>query len=93
LKIEFLPYTYVNLHMTIHDFFYNETNRMLLIDFSLKNDGDNTYRSLQLNFEEILYNSPTIINEKDLFNIDTDFIIELLDQYLSTNEPPEEEFF
>jgi hypothetical protein len=66
---------------------------MLLIDFSLKNDSDNTYRSLQLNFEEILYNSPTIINEKDLFDIDTDFIIELLDQYLSTNEPPEEEFF
>lgn len=76
--------------MKIQDFNYNEDSRTLYVEFSLNTDGDDYYRSIWLSIEEISYYSPTIIQENDLFNIDEDFLTELIEGYLSENDPPEE---
>lgn len=76
--------------MIIHEFFYNDDNRSLYIEFSTDNDGDNFYRVLNLGFEDIEYYSPEIIDDVDLDNIDEDFVIELINQYSKENDLPEE---
>ena len=76
--------------MIIHEFFYNDDNRSLYIEFSTDNDGDNFYRVLNLGFEDIEYYSPEIIDDVDLENIDEDFVIELINQYSKENDLPEE---
>ena len=76
--------------MIIHEFFYNDDNRSLYIEFSTDNDGDNFYRVLNLGFEDIEYYSPEIIVEEDMKDIDKDFVIELINQYSEENDLPEE---
>ena len=76
--------------MIIHEFFYNDDNRSLYIEFSTDNDGDNFYRVLNLGFEDIEYYSPEIIDDVDLENIDEYFVIELINQYSKENDLPDE---
>lgn len=76
--------------MKIRDFSYNEDSRTLYVEFSLDVDGDDYYRGIWFSIEEISYYSPTIIQENHLFNIDEDFLIEVLVGYLEENDPPEE---
>ncbi len=76
--------------MNILEFYYNENNRLLYVEFSTNEDGDNFYRVLELGFEDIEYYSPNIIHEKDLEDIDEDFVIEILIQYLNDNDLPEQ---
>lgn len=76
--------------MIIRDYFYNEENGILQIDFSNYNDGDDFYRILVLQTNQIQYYSPLIINDYDLNNLDQDFIIELLEEYLKENDLPEQ---
>ena len=45
---------------------------------------------MELVFEDIEYNSPTIITEDEMDEIDEEFIIDLLTQYFEENELPEE---
>jgi len=75
--------------MNIIDYYYESRN--LNIEFSTIDDGDKFYRTLNLSFDDIQYYSPTIIIEKDLYHIDEDFVIDLINQYLKENELPEEE--
>lgn len=79
--------------MKIHNFYYNESNRSLYIEFSLNNDSDNVYRKQELIFKDIELYSPIIVHEFDMRDIDVDFIIELLSEYYKNNDLPEEEFF
>jgi hypothetical protein len=76
--------------MTIHEYYYNDDNRVLYVEFSTKEDGDSFYRVLELNYEDIVYYSPQIIEEGDLDEIDEDFIIELINGYSDENGLPEE---
>jgi len=76
--------------MIIHEFYYNDDNRTLYIEFSTDDDGDNFYRVLNLGFEDIEYYSPDIIDEDDMEEIDEDFVIELITQYSKENDLPEE---
>lgn len=76
--------------MTIHEYYYNDNNRVLYVEFSTKEDGDTFYRVLELNYEDIVYYSPEIIEEGDLEEIDEDFIIELINGYSNENGLPEE---
>jgi hypothetical protein len=62
----------------------------LYVEFSTKKDKDKYYRVIELVFEDIEYNSPTIITEDEMDEIDEDFIIDLLTQYFENNELPEE---
>ena len=75
--------------MKIHEYFYNDDNRSLYVEFSTKNDGNEFYRILDLDYDDIEYYSPEIINESDLEAIDEDFVIEVITQYLKENELPE----
>jgi len=76
--------------MTIIEYFYNDDNRTLYVEFSTKKDKDKYYRVIELVFEDIEYNSPTIITEDEMDEIDEEFIIDLLTQYFENNELPEE---
>jgi hypothetical protein len=76
--------------MTIHEYYYNDNNRVLYVEFSTKEDGDTFYRVLELNYEDIVYYSPEIIEDGDLEEIDEDFIIELINGYSDENGLPEE---
>lgn len=76
--------------MTIHEYYYNDDNRVLYVEFSTKEDGDSFYRVLELSYEDIVYYSPEIIEEGDLEEIDEDFIIELINGYSDENGLPEE---
>jgi hypothetical protein len=63
---------------------------MLYVEFSTDEDGDNFYHVLELSFQDIEYYSPEIIHEIDLDDIDEDFVIDILDQYLNDNDLPEQ---
>lgn len=76
--------------MTIHEFFYNEDTKRLIIEFSTEKDGDKFYRTLELEYSDVEYYSPEIIHEKDLIEIDEFFVIEIITEYLKENELPDE---
>ena len=76
--------------MIIIEYFYNDDNRTLYVEFSTEEDKDKYYRVMELVFEDIEYNSPTIITEDEMDEIDEEFIIDLLTQYFENNELPEE---
>ena len=76
--------------MNILEFYYNDDNGMLYVEFSTEEDGDSYYRVLKLDFEDIEYYSPDIIYEDDLNDIDEEFVINLINQYLLNNDLPEE---
>ena len=76
--------------MNILEFYYNDDNGMLYVEFSTEEDGDSYYRVLKLDFEDIEYYSPDIIYEDDLDDIDEEFVLNLINQYLLNNDLPEE---
>jgi hypothetical protein len=76
--------------MIIHEFYYNDDNRTLYVEFSTDDDSDNFYRVLNLGFEDVEYYSPEIIVEEDMEDIDEDFVKELIVQYGKENDLPEE---
>jgi hypothetical protein len=63
---------------------------MLYVEFSTDEDRDNFYHVLELSFQDIEYYSPDIIHERDLDDIDEDFVIDILVQYLNDNDLPEQ---
>ena len=76
--------------MIIHEFYYNDNNRSLYIEFSTEEDNNDFYRVLEISFDDIEFYSPEIIIESDMMDIDQDFIIDLLIEYLKENNLPEE---
>jgi hypothetical protein len=76
--------------MIIHDFYYNDNNGILLVEFSTKNDGEEFYRELRLDLDSIKYYSPTIVDSEVLSDLDEDFISDLIKEYLKENDLPEQ---
>lgn len=76
--------------MIIHEYYYNDNNRRLYVEFSTEEDGDKFYRVLELGFDDIVYYSPEIIDEVDLEEIDEDFIKDVVNQHIMENGLPEE---
>ena len=76
--------------MIIHEFFYNDDNRSLYIEFSTDNDGDETYRVLELTIEDVMYYSPGIIHENDMYDIEENDVVDMINQYATENDLPEE---
>ena len=75
--------------MIIREFYLNDEDSALYIEFSTEQDGDEFYRVLNLTRSEVEYYTPTIL--EDLEDIDEDFVIELIQEYLKSNEAPEEQ--
>lgn len=76
--------------MIIHESYYNEENRRIYIEFSTEVDSDNFYRILELTYDDILYFSPEIIDENDLYELDDNFLEDLIIEYLKENDLPDE---
>jgi hypothetical protein len=76
--------------MTIHEYFYNENNKRLYIEFSTRKDGDEFYRILELDYDEVEFYSPEIISEEDLLDIEKSFIVDVILEYLKDNDLPSE---
>lgn len=76
--------------MNIHEYYYNENGKNLYIEFSTKEDGDGFYRILELEYQDVMYYSPNIVAEDEINEVDEDFVIELIEQYLLNNDLPEE---
>jgi len=76
--------------MKLINYYYDEINRFLLIEFSLSEDGDDFYRALEMVYSDIEFYSPDIIDEDDLLDIDKTFVKDLLKEYLKDNEPPQQ---
>jgi hypothetical protein len=74
--------------MHIHEYFYG--NRRLYIEFSTDQDGDEFYRVLELDYDDVILYSPEIIIEEDLNEIEEDFVIEVINQYIIENDLPEQ---
>lgn len=77
--------------MYIREFYYNDDNRMLYVEFSTEEDGDDSYRILELIFEDVMYYTPNTMYESDMYNMEETDIIELVEQYLLDNDLPEEQ--
>jgi hypothetical protein len=76
--------------MLLHEFYYN--NRRLYVEFSTKEDGDDFYRTLELDYNDVVYYSVDIIDETDLRDLDESLVIEIIEQYLKENDLPEREY-
>ncbi len=76
--------------MIILEYYYNDTNRMLYVEFSTVDDGDRFYRVLELGYKDIEYYYPEILHERDMDNIDEEFVIEIITEYLNDNDLPEQ---
>ncbi len=76
--------------MNIIEYFYNDSNRMLYVEFSTEEDEDRFYRVLELDYDSIEYYSSDIISEEDLESIDEEFIVDLINNYIKENDLPEE---
>lgn len=76
--------------MTILEFYYNDTNKMLYVEFSTDSDGDNYYRVLELHFNDLEYYSPELIYEGDVEEIEESLIIDIIKGYLEDNDLPEQ---
>ena len=74
--------------MIIHEFYYN--NRRLYVEFSTKEDGDDFYRILEFDYDDIIYYSIDIIDESDIIEFEESSVVELIEQYLLNNDLPEE---
>jgi hypothetical protein len=74
--------------MHIHEYFYG--NRRLYIEFSTDQDGDEFYRVLDLDYDDVIFYSPDIITEEDLREIEEDFVIDIINQYIINNQLPEQ---
>lgn len=73
----------------IIDYYYDDDVRTMFINFSTFKDGDNFYRTLQLDYKSLEYYSPNLFVEEDLYDVDEDFIVELIDEYQKENDLPE----
>lgn len=76
--------------MKIIDYFFNDNNQTLTVDFSTDVDKNIFYRQIELEFADIQFYSPTIITKSELRDIDEDIIIEILSGYLLNNDLPEQ---
>ena len=74
--------------MIIHEFYYN--NRRLYVEFSTKEDNDDFYRVLELDYNDIVYYSIDIIDEGDIKEFEESSVVELIEQYLLDNDLPDE---
>jgi hypothetical protein len=76
--------------MLLHEFYYN--NRRLYVEFSTEEDGDDFYRRLELDYDDIVFYSVDIIDEMDLQDLDEGLVVEIIEQYLKENDLPEQEY-
>ena len=78
--------------MKLLNYYYDDISQILSIEFSLREDGDNFYRALSLEYSDIEYYSPIIFDDEVLSDLEESFVSDILDEYLNQNDPPEQQF-
>ena len=78
--------------MKLLNYYYDDICQILSIEFSLREDGDNFYRALSMEYSDIEYYSPIIFDDEDLSDLEESFVSDILDEYLNQNDPPEQQF-
>lgn len=76
--------------MKLHEYYFNDNNGMLYVEFSTKEDGDDFYRVLELDYNDISYYSSDIIYEEDLENVTKEMVIDVIENYISENGLPDQ---
>ena len=71
--------------------YFNDTNRTLYIEFSTKQDGDLFYRALELDFDDVKVYSTDFIYEEDMYDLEENTIIDILENFLDQNDLPEQQ--
>lgn len=77
--------------MIIRNYFYDEYLKNLYVEFSTKEDGDDYYRILELEYNDIMLYIPDAIDDEDLISLRKKNVVEIIMQYLLDNELPEKE--
>jgi hypothetical protein len=67
---------------------YDGINGIFYVDFSLKEDEDVFYRSIELSYNEIILYSPNIISKHDIEDLEEEDLIEILIEYFKENDLP-----
>lgn len=76
--------------MKLHEYYFNDNNGMLYVEFSTKEDGDDFYRVLELDYNDISYYSSDIIYEEDLENVTKEMVVDVIENYISENGLPDQ---
>ena len=76
--------------MKIIEYYYNDANRMLYVEFSLNIDDDSFYRVLELHFNDMEYYSTEILYEGEMDEIEENMVEDIITQYLEDNDLPEQ---
>lgn len=76
--------------MKLHEYYFNDNNGMLYVEFSTKEDGDDFYRVLEIDFNDVSYYSSDIIYEEDLENLTKDLVIDVIQNYINENGLPDQ---
>lgn len=82
----------------VYDYQYDNLSEILSIEFSLKGDDSESYRTIELEYDEIIESipNPLVLEEYDIEELleEEDFVIEILEIYLSYNDDslPEEQY-
>ena len=76
--------------MTIIEYYYNDANRMLYVEFSMDVDEDSFYRVLELHFNDLEFYAPEIIYEGDMDDIEKNMVKDIILSYLEDNDAPEQ---
>lgn len=78
--------------MKIYDFFYNNENKVLYVEFSIDDDLDEFYRIIELEYLDIEFYSPEYITSRTLKKqLNKEFIIEVLEEYFKENNLPKKQ--
>lgn len=78
--------------MEIIDYYYNENEEILEIRFSVDPDSD-YYKGVNLSLEDVLFYSPTILEEDEIPDLEEEDVLEILKEYFQENELPTEDLF
>lgn len=67
---------------------YDGINGILYVDFSIDEDEDIFYRSIELDHNDVILYSPNIITKHDIENLEEIEVVEILNEYFKDNDLP-----
>ena len=77
------------LTYNIDNYLFNDDYTKLYIEFTTEEDSGDEFRSLELDYWDIEYYSPCVLNKRWLQNFETEHVHELIEQYVLENGLPQ----
>jgi hypothetical protein len=79
--------------MILHDYYYDYDLKQGHFEFFMNKEELNTIYELDLEYGDIIYYSPDIVDDDMLFYMTDSFVKELLENYIKINGLPESTYF